>query len=147
MLSVESCNVVSSGLASQHTGRLHSGIEGHLDVGLQPVTDHNAVCRVNVEAGQGFGKHHRRRLAQADLALLSRACLDSCGYGSAVGLATAAREGAEPIWVGLDEECPLMEPDGVEGDLKLAVVEGAVIRSDDDVYLLGVLTQLDPGLT
>ena len=40
-----------------------------------------------------------------------------------------------------------MEPDGVEGDLKLAVVEGAVIRSDDDVYLLAVLTQLYPGLT
>lgn len=40
-----------------------------------------------------------------------------------------------------------MEPDGVEGDLEFTVVEGAVIRSDDDVYLLGVLAQLDPGLT
>ena len=39
-----------------------------------------------------------------------------------------------------------MEPDGVEGYLQLAVIEGAIVRGDDDVDLLGILAQLDTGL-
>ena len=60
-----------------------------------------------------------------------------------VGLAAPAGHGAVAVRVGRDQPGALVEPQRVEGDLQLAVLEGAVVARDDDVDLLGVLGEPD----
>src|ERR671917_428866 len=64
---------------------------------------------------------------------------------AASGSPRPPRKRAVTVQVRRDERCPPVEPDGVEGDLELAVVEAAVVGGYDYVDLLGPLGRLYAG--
>jgi hypothetical protein len=63
-------------------------------------------------------------------------------YSGRVRFAPSAREGAVAVWVGGYEPGSFVVPDRIEGDLQLVVIEGAVVASYDDVYLLRSFSSL-----
>src|SRR4051794_29125385 len=133
-------------VAREHERRRHPGVDAHADVGGEAVADHEAVGGRDVEAAQCRDEHRGVRLADVRPARRAGARLDRGGHGRAVGLAAAAGEGAEAVRVRGDERRAAMEPDRVERDLELAIVEGAVVARDDDVDLGRVLRGPDAGL-
>src|SRR5215208_4855901 len=85
------------------------------------------------------------RLADVDLALGTCTRLYGRDDRGRVRLAPATGKRTVTVRVRGDEHRPLVEPDGVEGDLELAIVEPAVVASDHYVDLLWVLRHPDPG--
>lgn len=78
----------------------------------------------------------RRRLASHQLYLFARAALNGPDDGRRVGdLAPFDRAGA--VGVGGYQTCP--SPDGLEGGVQFAIIEGAVEGGHDEVRLLAVL--------
>ena len=146
MVLVEGCDVVGGRFAREHQAGGHAGVEGHLDVGVEAVADHDAGGGIHVETLESLLQHDVRGFAQVRHRLHARAGLDGCGDRGAVRFPAAARERAEPVRVGLDENGAPVEPDRVEGDLELGVVEGAVVGGDDDVDAFGVVAQPESGL-
>jgi len=81
-----------------------------------------------------------------DRALHAGAGLDRSGDRRAIRFAASAREGAVAVRIGLHQECPLVEPEGVERDLEFAVVERPVVGRHHDVDLFGIVAEPDAGL-
>jgi hypothetical protein len=81
-------------------------------------------------------EHDGTGLANVHLAPSSGARLYGRDDRGRVRLASATGRWAVTVRVGGDEHRPFVEPDDVEGDLELAVVEPAVVAGDNDVYLL-----------
>src|SRR5215208_3462204 len=133
-------------LASQDDGRRHPRAFRHLDLRVESIAAHHTFFRNGPDQVDYRLQHYGIRLADVDLALGSRTRLYGRDDRGRVRLAPATGERAVTIGVGGDEHRPLVEPDGVEGALELAVVETAVVARDDDVDLFGVLRDPDPGL-
>src|SRR5829696_2086046 len=133
-------------LASQDDGRRHPRAFRHPDLRVEAIAAHHTFFRIGPDQVDNRLQHYGVRLADVDLALGSRTRLYGRDDRGRVRLAPATGERAVTIGVGGDEHRPLVEPDGVEGDLELAVVETAVVARDDDVDLFGVLRDPDPGL-
>src|SRR5829696_5405273 len=133
-------------LASQDDGRRHTRAFRHPDLRVEAIAAHHTFFRIGPDQVDYRLQHYGVRLADVDLALGSRTRLYGRDDRGRVRLAPATGERAVTIGVGSDEHRPLVEPDGVEGDLELAVVETAVVARDDDVDLFGVLRDPDPGL-
>src|SRR5215218_1559003 len=133
-------------LASQDDGRRHPRAFRHPDLRVEAIAAHHTFFRIGPDQVDYRLQHYRVRLADVDLALGSRTRLYGRDDRGRVRLAPATGERTVTIGVGGDEHRPFVEPDGVEGDLELAVVEPAVVAGDDYVDLLGVLGHPDPGL-
>src|SRR5215203_4594688 len=127
-------------------GRRHPSVFRHLDLCVEPVAAHHTFFRIEPDQVDYRLQHDGVGLADVDLALRSRTRLYGRDDRCRVGLAPATGKGTVTVGVGGDEHRPFVEPDGVEGDLELAVVEPAVVARDNDVDLLGVLGYPDPGL-
>src|SRR5215203_1083206 len=134
------------GLAGQDDGRGHSCSFRHLDLRIEPVAAHHTIFGVEPDQVHYRIQHDGVGLADVDLALLSRTRLYGRDDRGRVRFAPATGERAVTVGVGGNEHRPFVEPDGVEGDLELAVVEPAVLARDDYVDFLGVLGHPDPGL-
>src|SRR5215204_3047229 len=133
-------------LASQDDGRRHPRAFRHPDLRVEAIAAHQTFFRIGPDQVDNRLQHYGVRLADVDLALGSRTRLYGRDDRGRVRLAPATGERAVTIGVGGDEYRPFVEPDGVEGDLELAVVEPAVLARDDYVDFLGVLGHPDPGL-
>src|SRR5215210_783774 len=133
-------------LAGQDDGRRHPSTFRHLDLRVEPVAAHHTFFRIEPDQVNYRLQHDGVRLADVDLALLSRTRLYGRDDRGRVRLAPATGERAVTDGVRGNQHRPFVEPDCVEGDLELAVVEPAVIAGDDYVDLLGVLGHPDPGL-
>src|SRR5829696_8766368 len=134
------------GLAGQDDGRGRSCSFRHLDLRIEPVAAHHTIFGVEPDQVHYRIQHDGVGLADVDLALLSRTRLYGRDDRGRVRFAPATGERAVTVGVGGNEHRPFVEPDGVEGDLELAVVETAVVARDDDVDLFGILRDPDPGL-
>src|ERR687898_2848462 len=137
--------VLCGSLAGQYDGRRHPRAFRHPDLRVEPVAAHHAFFSIEPDQVHYRLQHNGIGLANVDPALRSRTRFYGRDDRGRVGLAPAAGKRTVSVGVGGDEHRPLVEPDGVEGDLELAVVEGAVVARYDDVDLLGVLGHPDPG--
>lgn len=132
------------GLAGEHQGGIHSRVVSHLDVGVQPVSDHDAIGEVNLESFSDALKHDPIGLSRIRLTLNTGACFDRCNDSGGIRLATPFGEWAVLIRVGRHEDRPLELPNSIERDLELPIVKRSVVAGDHDVDLFRVFGDLDP---
>ncbi len=127
----------------QHKGGGHARVDCHPDIGHQPITDHDAVGRVQFQPFQGSFEHERVWFPRVLLAANPGAPFDRPDNRGGVRFAASTREWAKAVGVGGDEPGPSVRADRVEGNLQLAVVEGAVVAGDNDIDLCRVLRHSD----